>query len=506
MQGADRRRSDASGRVDRSGSGGPAGGHRRIDAVRTSTRIGTCRPPDVAPRREAIAMRSSITRISSGSRVRIGYVVESQLRRRHAVGISSSTCTLRARRTSASSPESFAATPQADVAIDEDPAFGNRLARMHVEPGALAIRYAGTVEVSHYMAEPALLCGTPLAELPTRTLLYSAAEPLLPGRSACTSMAWQEFGGLAPGYAPSGCRLRVGARAHALSAGHVRRQHVGAGNARTSASASAAISPIWRSRYCARSITRRRIVTGVDYGADPGLGPPDFHAYVEVFLERPLVSVRSNRHFAAHWADPHRQPARDAADVLVRHDVRRCPHDDAENLACGGAGPDAGIRCRARPRSQCRPPKCSDSTAVGRHVTTDSVPTRLTGTRVGGESPPDCLSARILGAAIARRGGRMRAEVERAGRGQLQKRRDATTTTRKFVRAGKVEQAARDAAPTSDADAANGRRRGRRQAPREGRGSGVDTPDPDTDDSGRNVRRAGFVTKNTIAPKPSRKP
>jgi transglutaminase-like putative cysteine protease len=27
-----------------------------------------------------------------------------------------------------------------------------------------------------------------------------------------------------------------------------------------------------------------RIVTGVDYGADPGLGPPDFHAYVEVFL------------------------------------------------------------------------------------------------------------------------------------------------------------------------------------------------------------------------------
>lgn len=27
-----------------------------------------------------------------------------------------------------------------------------------------------------------------------------------------------------------------------------------------------------------------RFVTGVDYGADPGLGPPDFHAYVEVFI------------------------------------------------------------------------------------------------------------------------------------------------------------------------------------------------------------------------------
>jgi transglutaminase-like putative cysteine protease len=27
-----------------------------------------------------------------------------------------------------------------------------------------------------------------------------------------------------------------------------------------------------------------RFVTGTDYGADPQLGPPDFHAYVEVFL------------------------------------------------------------------------------------------------------------------------------------------------------------------------------------------------------------------------------
>lgn len=27
-----------------------------------------------------------------------------------------------------------------------------------------------------------------------------------------------------------------------------------------------------------------RFATGIDYGADPALGPPDFHAYVEVFL------------------------------------------------------------------------------------------------------------------------------------------------------------------------------------------------------------------------------
>ena len=27
-----------------------------------------------------------------------------------------------------------------------------------------------------------------------------------------------------------------------------------------------------------------RFATGTDYGADPALGPPDFHAYVEVYL------------------------------------------------------------------------------------------------------------------------------------------------------------------------------------------------------------------------------
>jgi transglutaminase-like putative cysteine protease len=29
-----------------------------------------------------------------------------------------------------------------------------------------------------------------------------------------------------------------------------------------------------------------RFTTGIDYGADPALGPTDFHAYVEVFLEQ----------------------------------------------------------------------------------------------------------------------------------------------------------------------------------------------------------------------------
>jgi len=36
--------------------------------------------------------------------------------------------------------------------------------------------------------------------------------------------------------------------------------------------------------YCRALNYPARFVTGIDYGADPGLGPPDFHAYVEVFI------------------------------------------------------------------------------------------------------------------------------------------------------------------------------------------------------------------------------
>ena len=57
-----------------------------------------------------------------------------------------------------------------------------------------------------------------------------------------------------------------------------------------------------------------RFVTGVDYGADPALGPPDFHAYVEVYLgddwymfDPTGISPGTGLH-----ADRH---GRDAADV-----------------------------------------------------------------------------------------------------------------------------------------------------------------------------------------------
>jgi transglutaminase-like putative cysteine protease len=217
----------------------------------------------------------------AGSRVRIGYVVELAY---DVVTPSEFIFNVHAARTPHQRvvSETFAATPQAEMAIDEDPAFGNRLARMHAEPGALSIRYAGTVEVSHYMAEPALLCGTPLAQLPTRTLLY-----LRPSRycqaDRVQSMAWREFGHLAPGHGQAAAvctwvrertRFQPGASGVNTSALETLNDRVGV----CRDFAHLAIALLRALNYPAR------IVTGVDYGADPALGPADFHAYVEVFL------------------------------------------------------------------------------------------------------------------------------------------------------------------------------------------------------------------------------
>ena len=217
----------------------------------------------------------------AGSRVRIGYVVELAY---DVVTPSEFIFNVHAARTPHQRviSESFATTPHSDVAIDEDPAFGNRLARLHAEPGALSVRYAGTVEVSHFMAEPALLCGTPLAQLPTRTLLY-----LRPSRycqaDRVQAMAWREFGHLPPGHgqADAVCtwvcertRFQPGTSGVNTSALETLNERVGV----CRDFAHLAIALLRALNYPAR------IVTGVDYGADPVLGPPDFHAYVEVFL------------------------------------------------------------------------------------------------------------------------------------------------------------------------------------------------------------------------------
>lgn len=166
--------------------------------------------------------------------------------------------------------------------VHTDPTTGTRYLRLRAGPGPLRVQYAATVDIHHHFADPATLAEVPVCELPPAVFPY-----ILPSRY-CQSdrlgrLAMAEFGSLWPGYA------RVLAIQH-----WVQRQVVFSSNSTTS-STSAVDTLIERVGVCrdfahlmialCRALNiPARCTTGTDFGADPALGPPDFHAYVEVYL------------------------------------------------------------------------------------------------------------------------------------------------------------------------------------------------------------------------------
>lgn len=163
-----------------------------------------------------------------------------------------------------------------------DPASSNRYARMRGNVGPLVIRYNATVAIAHHTSAPEFLAETPVEQLPEAVLCY-----LYPSRY-CQSdrlykFAISEFGQLPHGYA------RVDAIQNWV------RKYITFTPRVTSASTSAIDTLVERVGVCrdfahlmialCRALNiPARFTTGIDYGADPALGPPDFHAYVEVYL------------------------------------------------------------------------------------------------------------------------------------------------------------------------------------------------------------------------------
>lgn len=166
--------------------------------------------------------------------------------------------------------------------ISTDAATGSRYMRIKADAGRLRLRYSATVEVRHYMAATSTIREVPVSYLPTDTLIY-----LYPSRY-CQSdllyaMAIGEFGHLPAGYS------RVQAICKWVTA------HVQFKSATSNASTSALDTLRDKVGVCrdfahlmialCRALNiPARFVTGIDYGADPALGPSDFHAYVEVYL------------------------------------------------------------------------------------------------------------------------------------------------------------------------------------------------------------------------------
>jgi transglutaminase-like putative cysteine protease len=163
-----------------------------------------------------------------------------------------------------------------------DPATQARHLRLQAQPGPLQVQHEATVEITHHRVAPATLAEVPVARLPFHVLPY-----LYPSRY-CESdrlhgFAVAQFGTLWQGYA------RVQAICDWVSNQVVFRSASSIGTT-SACDTLASRQGVCRDfahlmiALCRAVNIPARFATGFDFGADPILGPPDFHAYVEVYL------------------------------------------------------------------------------------------------------------------------------------------------------------------------------------------------------------------------------
>lgn len=160
----------------------------------------------------------------------------------------------------------------------------SRVLRLHASRGPLQVSYQAMVELHHHVAAPGTLREMPVAALPDDVLIYLYPSRYCPS-DRLQHLATQEFGHLTPGYA----------RVQAIQA-WVQKQVTFKSN--TSNSMTSALETLADRVGVCRDFAHlmislcralnipARFTTGIDYGADPALGAPDFHAYVEVYLSQ----------------------------------------------------------------------------------------------------------------------------------------------------------------------------------------------------------------------------
>ncbi len=163
-----------------------------------------------------------------------------------------------------------------------DPLTANRINRLYTEGGLVTVSYAGSVELDHVISDPATVEECPVRSLPSEVVPYIFPSRFCPS-DKMRGIAMAIFGNVIPGY------HRVAAICEWVTQ-HVR-FNPGASNATTCAMETFDSRAGVCRDYAHLMITMcralnipARYVTGADFGADPALGPPDFHAYVEVFL------------------------------------------------------------------------------------------------------------------------------------------------------------------------------------------------------------------------------
>ena len=166
--------------------------------------------------------------------------------------------------------------------VHTDPSTGNRYLRLRAMPGELRLSYLATVDLAHHFADPAQLAEVPVRNLPPEVTGY-----IYPSRycqsDRLVKFAINEFGHLWQGHS----------RVQAIQDWIKRRVTFTSNTSNSNTSAvDTLIEQVGICRdfahlmiaLCRAVSIPARFATGTDYGADPALGPPDFHAYVEVYL------------------------------------------------------------------------------------------------------------------------------------------------------------------------------------------------------------------------------
>ena len=180
------------------------------------------------------------------------------------------------------SREGLLLSQSAAAQVHTDPATGNRYLRLRAAPGELKLSYSATVDLTHHFADPAQLAEAPVRDLPLEVMGY-----IYPSRycqsDRLVKLAINEFGQLWQGHS----------RVQAIQ-DWVQRHVTFTSN--TSNSNTSAVDTLIEQVGICRDFAHlmialcravnipARFATGTDYGADPALGPPDFHAYVEAYL------------------------------------------------------------------------------------------------------------------------------------------------------------------------------------------------------------------------------
>jgi transglutaminase-like putative cysteine protease len=174
--------------------------------------------------------------------------------------------------------------PSVEYELDVDVATGNRLLKTQADSGTLRVHLDAIVDVRHVLVDVSRTKPTPPVLLPAEALRYLVSSRYCQ-TDQVQALAWREFGHLAPGYEQvravaewvrERTTFKPGTSGPSTSAIETLEQ--GAGVCRDFAHLMIAL--------CRALNYPARFTTAVDFGADPGLGPPDFHAYVEVFLDR----------------------------------------------------------------------------------------------------------------------------------------------------------------------------------------------------------------------------